>query len=176
MTDTAGGMHRLVLLRHAKAESAGSVEDVLRPLALNGRRHAGRVGESLLADGLVPDLVLRSSAVRTRQTWDLAAANLGDAEPEVRTLDDLYTAGPADLLRLLNELDSRMRTVLVVGHEPTMAATAERLASQDSDQTAVAQVRVGVPTATYSVLESGLPWQEWAARTATLVRVHRPAR
>ncbi|MEK8229233.1 hypothetical protein NKG05_29930 [Oerskovia sp. M15] len=29
-------MRRLVLLRHAKAEPAGGVDDVLRPLALNG--------------------------------------------------------------------------------------------------------------------------------------------
>jgi phosphohistidine phosphatase len=66
--------------------------------------------------------------------------------------------------------------VLVIGHEPTMAATAAYLAAPGSDDAALAQVRVGVPTATYSVLEStDLPWSEWGKGTARLLRVGRPS-
>ncbi|GIJ00226.1 phosphohistidine phosphatase [Sediminihabitans luteus] len=177
MTSTGtSATHRLVLLRHAKAEPAGGVDDVLRPLALNGRRHAGAVGAALVQEALVPDLALRSSAVRTRQTWDLLAAQLGDVEPEVETLDALYSAGVRELVTILKGVDARVRTLLVVGHEPTMAATAEHLAGPGSDASALAQVRVGVPTAAYSVLEADLPWAEWGPRAATLVDVRRPAR
>ncbi|ROS74329.1 histidine phosphatase family protein [Cellulomonas sp. PhB143] len=176
MTGPGGGLHRLVLLRHAKAEPGGATDDVLRPLALVGRKHAGNVGTALVADGLVPDLVLCSPAVRTRQTWELASSRLGDVDPEVRTVDALYPAGVAELMQVVHGLDARARTVLVVGHEPTMAATAEHLAGTGSDTSAVAQVRVGVPTATYSVLESDASWQAWEPRGARLVRVHRPPR
>ena len=165
---------RLVLLRHAKAERAGAVDDVLRPLRLDGRRQAGRVGSALREDGLVPERVLCSSALRTRQTWELLAARLGDVTPEVTVSDALYAADVADVLDLVHATDPRVRTLLVVGHEPTMAATASYLASPASDGGALAQVRVGVPTATYSVLESAAPWDAWAAHEELLTYVGRP--
>ncbi|MBD8077599.1 SixA phosphatase family protein [Cellulosimicrobium arenosum] len=170
-----GGARRLVLLRHAKAEPAGSVDDVLRPLALSGRRQAPRVGEALRSSGLVPESVLCSSALRTRQTWELLAAHLGDVEPDVLTSDVLYAAEVGDVLDLVRATDPRVRTLLVVGHEPTMAATATYLADPASDDGALAQVRVGVPTATYSVLESAAPWQEWDKRGSLLTYVGRPS-
>ena len=66
-------------------------------------------------------------------------------------------------------------TLLVVGHEPTMAATASYLADPASDGGALAQVRVGVPTATYSVLESGASWDAWEPQAALLTYVGRPS-
>ncbi|WP_402377230.1 SixA phosphatase family protein [Isoptericola rhizosphaerae] len=172
---------RLVLLRHAKAEPGkGTVLDADRALALNGRKQAGRVGMALTAAGLVPDLTLVSSALRTRQTWELARAHLGNhgernhLAAEVR--DELYAASIGDVLELVRGVDPRVKTLLVIGHEPTMAATAAYLADTSSDDAALAQVRVGVPTATYSVLHAlKQPWAEWGKRSATLLRVGRPS-
>ncbi|UKJ65029.1 histidine phosphatase family protein [Cellulosimicrobium cellulans] len=173
---TDGGVRRLVLLRHAKAEpGGGSIDDVLRPLALNGRRQAVRVGGALRETGLVPERVLCSSALRTRQTWELLSAHLGDVDPDVVVSDDLYAADVTDVLDLVRSTDSRVRTLLVVGHEPTMAATASHLADPSSDGGALAQVRVGVPTATYSVLESATAWDSWVPRGALLTYVGRPS-
>lgn len=174
--DGTSRARRLVLLRHAKAEPAGAVEDVMRPLALNGRRQAAKVGGALAGAGLVPDLVLVSSAVRTRQTWELLAPHLGDAQPVVRVRDELYTAGVRDVLALVHGADEQVRTVLVVGHEPTMAATAAYVAGPGSDDAALAQVRVGVPTATYSVLETTEhAWPDWHRSVARLTFVGRPS-
>jgi phosphohistidine phosphatase len=73
-------------------------------------------------------------------------------------------------------VDPGVRTVLVVGHEPTMASTAAYLAGPGSDDAALAQVRVGVPTATYSVLESDeVPWSDWGKGAARLAHVGRPS-
>jgi phosphohistidine phosphatase len=172
--DGDGAVRRLVLLRHAKAERAGAVDDVLRPLRLDGRRQAGRVGAALRDTGLVPDRVLCSSALRTRQTWELVSSHLGDVEPDVVVSDALYAADVDDVLDLVHGTDARVRTLLVVGHEPTMAATASHLADPASDGGALAQVQVGVPTATYSVLESETAWAEWGPRGALLTYVGRP--
>ena len=168
------GARRLVLLRHAKAEPAGTVTDVLRPLALTGRKQAARVGLALVAADVVPELVLCSDAVRTRQTWDLLKAGLGDTEPEVVIDPQIYSAGVAEVLELVGAVDPRVRTVLVVGHEPTMSAVAAYLAGPGSDPAAHAQVQVGVPTATYSVLEADLTWRDWSAGSAVLTIVDRP--
>jgi phosphohistidine phosphatase len=167
---------RLVLLRHAKAEPArDQVPDELRPLATNGRRQAGGVGRAFAAGGLVPDLALVSSALRTRQTWELLAGQLDGPATDVQVREELYEASVAGVLELVRELDDQVGTVLVVGHEPTMAATAAHLAGPESDETALAQVRVGVPTAAWSVLEGDQSWAYWGKGRARLVEVARPS-
>jgi phosphohistidine phosphatase len=164
------GSRNLILLRHAKAEHPERMEDIQRPLSLVGRRQAGRVGASLAAAGMVPDLVLCSSSVRTRQTWDLARATLG-ATPEVRFVEGIYYAGSRDLLEIVQEVVDDVRTLLVVGHEPTMSHVAAELAGPGSDPTTLARVRVGVPTASWSLLEVATSWRELSTGGATLQRL-----
>ena len=64
-------MHRLHLLRHAKSSWKEDVEDRERRLNRRGREAARRVGRYLPATIGALDLVLCSSAVRTRETMDL---------------------------------------------------------------------------------------------------------
>ena len=169
-----GRVRHLVLLRHAQAEHTG-VSDELRRLTGTGRRQAGAVGASLAAAGLVPDTVLVSSSVRTRETWDLVAQSLGDEpEPEVVVSDALYRARADDVLDLVHGVDGRSRTLLVVGHEPAMSATAAWLAGGGSS-THLAQVQTGLPTGGYAVLELDTPWPELARLGAALRDVARPA-
>ncbi|WP_426595447.1 SixA phosphatase family protein [Cellulomonas sp. McL0617] len=164
------GPRQLVLLRHAKAEHPERMEDIQRPLSLVGRRQAGRVGAALAADGLVPDLVLCSSSVRTRQTWELARSTLG-ATPDVQFVEAIYYAGPRELLEAVQGVPDDVRTLLVVGHEPTMSHAAAGLAGPDSDPTTLARVRVGVPTASWSLLAVGTTWADLTPGSATLRRL-----
>ncbi len=168
-------MNRLLLLRHAKAEQAGPT-DHERPLALRGRRQALAVGAAMRADGLVPDRVLCSSALRTRQTWELVRSSLGPAATEatVETRDELYDAGPQDVLALLAEL-AGASTVLVVGHEPTMSTLALRLAGPTSAPDVVDRVRHGVPTAGWSLLETSTAWDRLGPGTTRLRALRVPA-
>ncbi|QAY62427.1 histidine phosphatase family protein [Xylanimonas allomyrinae] len=166
---------RLVLLRHAKAEPGRDrVPDEMRPLTTNGRNQATRVGKAFAGAGLVPDLVLVSTALRTRQTWELLSRQVDDLAADVQLRAELYEASVADVLDLVREADDGVGTVLVVGHEPTMAAAAAHLAGPGSDDAALAQVRVGVPTATYSILESDSEWAAWGRSGARLLSVARP--
>lgn len=171
---SADSVRRLVLLRHAKAERGASLADIQRPLALAGRRQSGHVGSRLAAAGLLPDVVLCSSAVRTRQTWELSRAVLGVPEVDVRFEDAVYHAGVSDLIDLLRRVPDAARTVLVVGHEPTMSQTATILAGEGSAPEAVARVRVGVPTATFSILEIAGAWQDLERGTGRLTGVVSP--
>src|ERR1700733_6103572 len=84
---------RLVLLRHAKSAWVDG-PDHDRPLGKRGRRDAPRAGRWLGRSGYVPDLVVCSTARRTRDTWRLAAAELG-ATPLVRFEPRVYGAGTA---------------------------------------------------------------------------------
>lgn len=169
MTLETDRTRRLVLLRHAKAERAGHGADELRPLTLNGRRQCVRVGAALAEHDLIPELVLCSSAVRARQTWELVRGGLRGVEPEVLITDDLYHAGVAEVLAQVGDVDERVRTVLVVGHEPTMSAVAAVLAGDGSDDAAVAHVRDGLSIATFAVLELDGHWTDLERGT---VRLH----
>ncbi|MCR6689832.1 MULTISPECIES: SixA phosphatase family protein [Cellulomonas] len=164
---------RLVLLRHAKAEHPDGMPDHERPLALQGRRQCPGVGAALEQAGIAPDLVWCSSAVRTRQTWELVRASLA-AEPRVEYRDEVYDAGMRSLLALLADAPDDVATLVVVGHEPTMSHLASTLAGPGSDEAALARVQVGVPTASWSLLEHTGPWGDLAPRAARLARLVTP--
>jgi phosphohistidine phosphatase len=112
---------RLVLLRHAKSAWPGDLADHERPLAGRGRREAPLAGRWLAEQVGDIDLVVCSSALRTRQTWELVSAELGSetgAAPEVRLDERIYEATAGGLFRLARELPDTARTVLFVGHNP----------------------------------------------------------
>ena len=125
------------------------------------------------AAGLLPDLVWCSSALRTRQTWELVARSSG-ADPQLVLSDDVYDAGPSDLVELLRTTPVDARTVAVVGHEPSISAVSAALAALGSDPAALAQVHAGVPTAAWSVLRPYDGWSALGRGRARLVSVHRP--
>ncbi|WP_019137350.1 SixA phosphatase family protein [Cellulomonas massiliensis] len=166
---------RLILLRHAKAEHPHGMADHARPLALAGRRQAATVGRALAEDGLVPDLVLCSSALRTRQTWELVQSTLGTTVDGVEYRDEVYDAGTGDVVALVTAVPDDVETVLVVGHEPTMSHVAEQLAGPASDPAAFARVRVGVPTASWSLLETTTGWGEVGRGSMVLARLVTPS-
>lgn len=165
---------RLVLLRHAKAESPASLSDELRPLALRGRRQCADVARALRGADLVPDAVVVSSALRTRQTWDLVRTGLGElATTRVEVTERLYLADVGELLEVVRAVDADVTTLLVVGHEPTVSATAARLAGE-GEPAHLAQVRTGLPTATSAVLETSVSWSQLGPGAARLLDVVRP--
>ncbi|MFC4616949.1 SixA phosphatase family protein [Cellulomonas algicola] len=170
---TSDSTHRLLLLRHAKAEHPEGLPDPQRPLSLVGRKQSGQVGAQLAEAGLVPDLVLCSTSLRTRQTWELVRGTLG-ADPALELRDEVYDAGVSTLLDVVRAVGDDVATVLVVGHEPTMSRAAATLAGPDSDGAALSRVQVGVPTASWSVLGFTGPWSGLAPAGATLERLGLP--
>lgn len=121
---------RLWLLRHAKSsweDPAARDED--RPLAPRGARAVERMREHLETLRIRPELVLCSSAVRTRQTLAAVLPALGSAL-EVRIEERLYTFDAGVLLARLGEVPPAVSSVLVVGHNPAMQDLAVRLADR----------------------------------------------
>jgi phosphohistidine phosphatase len=127
---------RLVLLRHAKSDWP-DVADHERPLAKRGRRDAPVAGRWLGASGFVPDAVVCSTAVRARETWELAgqglAAVVPGTVPEVRFEPRIYEATVLGLLMLVREFSPRWRTVLLIGHNPGLAELTIGLAGPDPE-------------------------------------------
>jgi phosphohistidine phosphatase len=121
---------RLVLVRHAKAVSDPGGSDQTRELTGGGRKDAARIGGWLNGRLSYVDAAWSSSATRARQTFEAIADRLA-AAPEVDLRDDLYDAGPDDLLELVREADDRLVVLMVVGHNPTIERLQAWLSGDD---------------------------------------------
>ncbi len=97
-----------------------------------GRRDAARMGEVMRRKGYVPQTVVCSSARRTVETWEHLSPGLG-AVPAVRFLDALYEATPATILDCIRETDRKVRTLLVIGHNPGLEDSARALVRKPAD-------------------------------------------
>lgn len=161
---------RLILLRHAKSDWP-DVPDRDRPLAKRGRRDAPRIGRWLHEHGYQPDVVVCSSARRTRQTWDLVAPELGGS-PAVRFEPRAYAASAMTLLYLAQELPSRYRTALLIAHNPGLSELASQLAAApDIGKVTGNGPRpvISLPTAAVAVLEFPGDWPSLTPGHARLV-------
>ena len=117
----------LILMRHAKSDwGHAGLADHDRPLNARGTRDAPRMGAWLRGKGHLPDEVLCSTATRTRQTLE----GLGLSVP-ARFIPALYHAEPAAMLETLAEATGQ--TVLMLGHNPGIAAFAAALLDRAPD-------------------------------------------
>ncbi|MFE9538890.1 SixA phosphatase family protein [Streptomyces sp. NPDC006691] len=159
--------HRIVLLRHAKADWP-EVSDHDRPLAERGRADAPAAGRRLAAAGITPDLALCSSAVRTRETWKLAVHELPQ-RPRTVYEERMYEASLGELIALVNETPEDVGDLLLIGHNPGMHALADALAG-DAEGDALSRMnRSGFPTSSIAVLTFNGSWKTVEHGVATLV-------
>ena len=139
----------LIVMRHAEAGELPGGPDVERALRPSGRRDASQAGRWLAARGMVPDLVLCSSARRARQTWQYVSAELASA-PEVVNDPRLYDAGARGVLEVIGEGAARAggqgRAVMYVGHNPAAADATGILVGHPVElrTAAIAIVAIGV--------------------------------
>lgn len=168
---------RLILMRHAKAAYALGVEDHERPLAQRGHDEAPLAGKWLLENGVVPDFILCSSALRTRQTCTWVCQQLGAKAPTPKLEDALYAAPPSALLSVINHVPETVTTLLVIAHMPGVQELALRLASRDSEQDAYMQMASGYPTSALTVLDYTGDWATLDRQDARITHftVPRPA-
>lgn len=123
-------MRELILLRHAHAEAAvPGMDDLDRPLSVQGQAEAEAAGRWLLEHGYLPDRVLCSPARRTRETCEAVMAALGYVE--CRQEPRIYDATPGRLVQVADE-NRELARVLMVGHNPGFEQLVALLSSGQS--------------------------------------------
>jgi phosphohistidine phosphatase len=142
-------MKVLHLLRHGKSSwDDPELPDHDRPLASRGRRSAERMSEHLRSEGVAPDLVLCSSALRARQTLDGLATAFGD-ETAMKIDRELYGIDSDGLLHLLRRVSDQVDSVMVIGHNPTLQELALDLATESGERE---RLEVKFPTGALATL------------------------
>ncbi len=159
---------RLILMRHAKSAWPEGVADFDRPLAPRGQEAAPLMGRWLAGQGITPDLVLVSSARRTRETWALVAP--GFPALDVEFTPAIYGATASALLELLHDFGGKLGTLMLVGHNPGMEELAFGLSNPEtSDRDALRRLSQKYPTAGIAILEQDSGWKDVAPGSMRLV-------
>lgn len=150
-------MKHLLLLRHAKAEpGTDAVRDRDRPLAERGHRDAELMGRALAAENL-PDLILCSPALRTRETLTDLLRPL-TKRPRVLLEEALYSGAGGDYIATIARTAGDADRVLVVGHNPTIHRTALALAAEGD---AMLRLRLAERFPTTALAVFALPIRAW---------------
>jgi phosphohistidine phosphatase len=151
-------MLTLSLLRHAKSSwDDASLQDFDRPLAKRGQSAAPRMGKYMVEQGLAPQLILCSPAVRARQTLELVLPHLSGG-PTVVYEDGFYLAAPMVLLKRLRKIEGQIEHVMIVGHDPGMQGLGVALAG-DGEADRLQALAAKFPTAGLAVIRfKGKSW------------------
>lgn len=158
----------LLLMRHAKSDWDDAIlDDFDRPLAERGRLAAPATGREIARRGWAPDAALVSSAIRTRQTWELVATHL-PRSVAVNYDRTIYEAPARRILDAVHKTPEAVTTLLVIGHNPGLEDLSVLLAAPDSDRDALARLTEKFPTGGLARYAFGGPWAQLGRRGARL--------
>lgn len=148
---------RLILVRHAKSDwDEPALADFDRPLAPRGRTDAAWIGEAFRTLQLAPARILCSTALRTRETLELAGVGLG---ADLVWSDAVYRERDSDYLDLI-AAEGATTPLMLVGHNTAIEQTAMMLTGTGGPG-AIASLRGGFPAGAIAVLDFEL--DDWAA-------------
>ncbi|KAI5559775.1 hypothetical protein POPTR_016G000900v4 [Populus trichocarpa] len=124
-TDSQSVSRRLILLRHAKSSwDDRSLRDHDRPLSKSGELDAAEVSQKLLQLDWIPQLILSSDALRTKETLRIMQQQVPDfLDAEVHFISSFYSVAAmdgqtADHLQqaICNYSRDGILTVMCMGH------------------------------------------------------------
>ena len=168
-------MKTVLLLRHAKSSwGHGGLDDHERPLNRRGEHAAEILADHIARKAPRPDLILCSTAVRTRQTLAPLVRRLAVPAPPILLEKGLYLASEATLLARLQDAPDEAGTVLLIGHNDGIWQLAEVLAGRGRSSL-LGALREKYPTGALTVLRAPIDrWPDLAAGSAELLAFVRP--
>ena len=117
-------MKRLILMRHADAGWHINMDDHERPLSANGIRDAKKIGLWLKEKSYIPDEVISSTSVRTKETLSCLFLEC----PQIFE-KSLYLADADQMKSTLQTLLSE--TVILLAHNPGITELAHDLINHE---------------------------------------------
>ncbi|AYA37569.1 histidine phosphatase family protein [Hymenobacter oligotrophus] len=134
-------MKTLYLMRHAKSSwNFDGLSDNERPLNNRGRTDAPQMGQALAGRNIQPDMLVSSPAVRALSTAALVAKELNYPPDSIRVIPGIYEADAEHLIDIIRELPDEASSVLLVGHNPTLTDTVNRLSAHSLNDLPTAAV------------------------------------
>lgn len=112
-------MKVVIVVRHAKAAwTEEGIKDQQRMLDEEGVIDAEKLGQFLLQEGIIPDIVFSSSAIRAAKTAAIIVDNLDLPGSIIQRKDVLYNASGETILSVVQSVDPSKKMVMIVAHNP----------------------------------------------------------
>ena len=163
-------MRQLLLLRHAKSSwDDPGLSDFDRPLNARGRAAAASMRTAMAGLGFAPDQVLVSTAKRTQET--LRALEPWADTPLIEPMDSLYLAPAMGLLRIIQDVQPTVRSVLVIAHNPGLHdLSLHLLGAAEPISSEARRLGEGFPSGALAEFIVAAPWADLREGGARLVR------
>jgi phosphohistidine phosphatase len=149
---------RLFLMRHALAmPPISGGDDKARVLSPKGLSDASMLGRIMMRKNYMPDYILCSTAVRTRQTLEKLMQSL--PKTETAFVDKLYDGGTESYVREIQKIPAKYKSVLLVGHNPCVCDYALSITAQ-AREALLERLHEGCKPATLVALNCNI--EDWA--------------
>ncbi len=117
-------------MRHAKSSwDDFSISDFDRPLNQRGLKAAPLMGKILQEKAFLPEIILSSSANRAKTTAEIVADSINYGADKIVYVDSIYESSEFNLLMLIKSLESDLKDVMIIGHNPALTAIINKLSS-----------------------------------------------
>ncbi|MFV9903846.1 MAG: histidine phosphatase family protein [Rickettsiales endosymbiont of Dermacentor nuttalli] len=117
-------------MRHATAENTS--QDYNRILTEIGKQEALKSAKYLNKYEILPELILASSSVRTRETALYIKQNIRN-NVQVEFIDKLYRAGANSILKQLQQLEDCYTAIMLVVHNSGVYEFSKEFLGQNQD-------------------------------------------
>jgi phosphohistidine phosphatase len=159
-------MKQIFILRHAKSSwDNRELADFDRPLSMRGENDAKKLNTFVKKKSFYIDKVLCSSAIRTKETFDLIADGFRSSIEDAIYSEDLYFGSVSNIIDTLRKLDEKNKSILIIGHNPTLFYLVEELANERIQK---------FTTCNLAVLNFGDEWKRLSKSKCKLKSLYRP--
>jgi phosphohistidine phosphatase len=125
----------LILIRHTKSSWGNlTLPDLDRPLKKDRIDDAKNMAKKLKDLKLNPDHIICSPALRTRQTAEYFCAKLNYDFDKIHYEKRLYESSAEDYLEVICETDKKIKTLVVIGHNPAITNFANQFLQAEIDE------------------------------------------
>ena len=156
-------LRKIILLRHAKSSwKDPSLRDFDRPLSKRGVKDTKLMKEHIASLVMGVDEIYSSPSVRTSQTINQLAPEFS----RVNYVESLYLGDVSVVLSLLESIQTRMKTVMIVGHNPCIQETMEIILKKPVEK---------FPTCAAAVFSLKKSWSKTATPIGNLEEFIKPS-
>lgn len=120
-------MRIIVLIRHAKSSWEPHFTDIKRPLSPRGFSDAKLLSNEVLNFKMKPDAIFSSPATRALTTCNIFMEVLNYPDSLLTVVNELYDFEGEKVRNFISNLDDKIETVLIFGHNHAFTAIANIL-------------------------------------------------
>jgi phosphohistidine phosphatase len=123
----------LILVRHSKAENRyNSANDFERSLTIEGKADSKKMATFLFESGIIPDIILTSSASRAIETAMIFSNVFKTPEKNIKASRKLYYCPAKIIFSQIYDLPETVDCIMIVAHNPGISELASELLAYKS--------------------------------------------